>query len=101
MKKYQELERQVEEIQKEIERLKKEEENGLPDKFNRAMAIKFLKNWDIGYLNVAFEWKGTPQGDTYWGEVYNQLVDSGNLDDQNIIQIQEWIIQSYQKQYGV
>ena len=105
MKKYQELEKKVEEIQKEIERLKKEEEeeNELPPWFKRAYAIKLLKTHQPSkYLFAAFDWEFTPQGFGYWNGIHKGLLKgNGNLDDEVIIQIQKWIILSYEKEFGM
>ena len=98
MKKYQELEQKIEELQQEVERLKKEEqENQLPDMFNIEPTLKVLKNprKNYGRLMSSFEWVLTPQGHTHWGNLC-----SGNkpLTDQDIIQLQKWVILYYQQE---
>jgi hypothetical protein len=103
MKKYQDLENKVKELQAEIERLKQEEkEDKLPRDFNRDCALKFLKNNSSCDLQRAFHWGGTPQGDDYWYNIYNSLNNNPNYNpkyvvpDKVIIQIQKWVILSYQ-----
>ena len=100
---YQELENQVKEIQKEIDRLKKEEqESKLPEDFNRGRVINFLKNQNSHDLHCAFRWSSTPQGDGYWYYIYNCLGHSlYKVPEKAIIQLQNWVIKSYQEQYGV
>lgn len=100
---YQELENQVKEIQKEIDRLKKEErESKLPEDFNRGRVINFLKNPNKHDLKCAFIWRPTPQGHDYWFYIYNCLCHSRyKVPKKAIIQLQNWVIQSYQEQYGV
>ena len=100
MKKYQELENKIKEIQAEVDRLKKEEEeeNKLPRGFNRNYAIWFLNCFHPSHLQKAFAWHSTPQGHDYWFDIYKNL----NIDpeyvvpDKAIIQIQKWVILSYQ-----
>jgi hypothetical protein len=101
MKKYQDLENKVKELQAEIERLKQEEEkeDKLPDSFNRDYALKFLKTYSHCDLHGAFTWSDTPQGDAYWRNIiYNSLRDNPKyvVPDKAIIQIQKWVILSYQ-----
>ena len=99
MKKYQDLENKVKELQAEIERLKQEEkEDKLPRDFNRDYALKFLKNNSSCDLQRAFHWGGTPQGDDYWYNIYDSLENNHKwvVSDEVIIQIQKWVILSYQ-----
>ena len=101
---YQELENQVKELQKEIDRLKKEEqESKLPAAFRRESAIKFLNEPNWRDCNGMFTWASTPQGEDYWWDISDYLgVDPGyKVPDEAIIQLQKWVIQSYQEQYGV
>ena len=95
MKKSQELELQVKELQKEIERLKRQE-GGIPNRFDRECALRYLENRKVVDLGGAFEWEDTAQGAGYWGEIY----DGGILCEADIIQIQEWIIRSYVEEFG-
>jgi hypothetical protein len=99
MKKYQDLENKVKELQAEIERLKQEEkEDKLPRDFNRDYALKFLKTYSHCDLHKAFAWYDTPQGDDYWLNIYYSLRDNPKyvVSDVVIIQIQKWVILSYQ-----
>jgi hypothetical protein len=154
MKKYQELENQIQELQKEVERLKQEEKaeqidlstcimgqlvqlrNGnfeyyerknsagfyvvggdyykqdgsyhshlttfydvvkvfpaeipVPDSFSKIWSKEVLKG-RISYLNAAFDFAQTPQGDQYWRDIYTGKT---NLSFGDIILIQKWVIQS-------
>ena len=100
MKKYQELENKVKEIQAEIDRLKKEEEeeNKLPRDFDRNYVLEFLKYFHPSHLQKAFAWIHTPQGFTYWSNIYGNLKidDEYVVPDKAIIQIQKWVILSFQ-----
>ena len=102
MKKYQGLETKVKELQEEIERLKKEEEkeDKLPEEFDRKYALEFLKTYSRYELQRSFLWDSTPQGDEYWRDIYDSIFLSVNLEyvvpDKAIIQIQKWVILSYQ-----
>jgi hypothetical protein len=99
MKKYQDLENKVKELQAEIERLKQEEkEDKLPADFNRDYALKFLKTYSHCDLHGAFHWGDTPQRYDYWKNIYNSLENNPKyvVSDEIIIQIQKWVILSYQ-----
>ena len=100
MKKYQELENKVKELQEEIERLKKEEEkeDKLPKAFERKYALEFLKTYSDYSLNEAFHWDTTPQGGSYWANICIDLRHKSKyvVPDKAIIQIQKWVILSYQ-----
>jgi hypothetical protein len=98
MKKYEKLELQVKEIQKEIERLKQEEKE-LPIGFNRYKAIEFLETFKQGCLEYCFSWSNTPQGLDYWKRIQNNLKDpTYKVPQEAIIQIQKWIIISFQQE---
>lgn len=102
MKKYQELENKIKELQAEVERLKNEEKtNELPEKFDRNQVIKFLQEPCLSNLITAFNWATTPQGDDYWNEiaVTAQRNKKYKVPDEAIIQLQKWVIQSFQKEY--
>lgn len=99
MKKYQDLENKVKELQAEIERLKQEEkEDKLPRNFNRDYALKFLKTYSYYDLQEAFSWGSTTQGYVYWYNIYKPLTYKSKyvVPDKVIIQIQKWVILSYQ-----
>ena len=97
---YQELENQVKELQKEIDRLKKEEqESKLPEDFNRVEVINFLNNPNENDLAECFCWDSTSEGWCYWYNISNTY--SHEMPEGAIIQLQKWVIQSYQEQYGV
>jgi hypothetical protein len=99
MKKYQELENKIKEIQAEVDRLKKEEkENELPRDFDRNYALRFLKSFSPLDLHDALAWIHTPQGFTYWCNIYKNLKNDDEyvVPDKAIIQIQKWVILSYQ-----
>ena len=102
---YKQLEQKVAEMQLEIERLKKEEkENPLPDGFCRESAINVLKGLDSqndcqygNNLDEAFAWISTSQGWDYWNERYNRMC---LFTDKDYIQIQKWIIMSFQQEHN-
>jgi hypothetical protein len=101
MKKYEKLELQVKEIQKEIERLKQEEkQNTLPRNFNRNQAIEFLDNFNPDNLIHSFSWASTPQDYDYWYIICGNLrkYKGHKVSQEAIIQIQKWIILSYQQE---
>ena len=89
MKKYEQLEIQIEELQKEVQRLKREERlNKLPDLFVIDTAKKVTEG-STTVLMYAFKWSSTPQGDDYWRSI---MVGTQKLSRADIIQIQRWII---------
>jgi hypothetical protein len=84
----------IKELEKEIESLKEEEKKDkLPEKFNREFAIKYLETQQGYYLKKAFCWATTPQKFN-WYTIYSG---ESPLTDKDIIQIQKWIIMSYQQ----
>lgn len=98
MKKYEELENKVKELQEEIERLKKKEQNSfIPEGFDLKLVLKILNGTEpLSRLYSAFEFNSTEQGYEYWAaiaECFNQLYDC------DIIQLQEWVIRSYQQEF--
>ena len=89
MKKYEQLENQIEELQKEVQRLKREERlNKLPDAFVIDSAKKVIEGNTVA-LTDAFKWISTPQGDRYWRGI---VTGTQKLSKSDIIQIQRWII---------
>ena len=89
MKKYEQLEIQIEELQKEVQRLKREERlNKLPDAFVIDSAKKVTEGSTTA-LMYAFKWTSTPQKDGYWRSI---MVGTQKLNKSDIIQIQRWII---------
>ncbi len=102
MKKYQELENKIAELKKEVDRLKEEEkQNKLPEGFNRDFCIKFLEEFSSWDLDNSFAWKDTPQGEDYWFEIYNNLLDESDsyeVPKEAIIYIQSLVIKSYQQE---
>jgi len=89
MKKYEQLENQIQELQKEVQRLKREERlNKLPDGFTITNAKKVTEG-NTKALMYAFKWTSTPQGDDYWRAI---MMGTKKLNRDNIIQIQRWII---------
>lgn len=94
--------KQIQKLQEEIDRLKKEEqETKLPKDFNRELVIKFLNTSNSNYLEKAFFWWDTPQGINYWDRIYySSDLRSYTVPEEAIIQLQKWVIQSYQQQYG-
>ena len=110
MNKYQELEQQIQTLQEEhqkrvqklqeqVELLKKEEqESKLPEEFNRERVISFLNNPNYTDLAESFRWDLTPQGSLYWYSTAR--LEPHKVPEQAIIQLQKWVIQSYQQQYG-
>jgi len=90
MKKYEQLESQIQELQAEVERLKQEEEdNKLPRGFVFDVVKKLIDTGDINKLRCAFNWQKTPQGYDYWYEVWYK---NKYLPDKDIIQLQKWMI---------
>ena len=104
MKKYQELEQKIKELQAEVDRLKaQEKENKLPENFGRDVILKFLSDPNTNGLYCGFSWKSTPQGIHYWHKISDSLCilkSSYKVPDEAIIQLQKWVILSYQQQYG-
>lgn len=98
MKKYQELERRIAELQQEVEKLKVQEGEELPVNFKREVVLDILYDpmQNYGCLDTAFDWQTTPQGGHYWCGMWNR---SRFFSDKDIIQLQKWVIISYQKQY--
>jgi conjugal transfer/entry exclusion protein len=95
MKKYEQLENQIQELQKEVQRLKREERlNKLPDSFFIDRAKKVIGG-DTSELIYAFRWTDTPQGDEYWRNIFTE---SKKLSKSDIIQIQRWIITAQENQ---
>jgi conjugal transfer/entry exclusion protein len=91
MKKYEQLENQIQELQKEVQRLKREERlNKLPDGFCIDNAKKVIGG-NTNALRHAFLWKDTPQGDEYWRNIFTESKKL-SLSKSDIIQIQRWII---------
>jgi hypothetical protein len=62
----------------------------VPDSFSVCWSKEVLKG-RISYLNAAFHFAQTPQGDQYWRDIYTGKT---NLSFGDIILIQKWIIQS-------
>ena len=90
MKKYEQLESQIQELQAEVERLKQEEaSNKLPSAFKIADVKELIDDGGLEYLEYAFNWSDTPQGYTYW---YNICTANKPLTDKDIIQLQKWMI---------
>jgi hypothetical protein len=89
MKKYEQLESQIQELQAKVERLKQEEaSNKLPDYFDVCLVKKVIAG-DNSSLHGAFDWDVTPQGYDYWGRIYYKYQP---LTDKDIIQLQKWVI---------
>lgn len=62
----------------------------VPDSFSKIWSKEVLKG-RISYLNAAFDFAQTPQGDQYWRDIYTGKT---NLSFGDIILIQKWVIQS-------
>lgn len=95
MKKYQQLENKIKELQAEVERLKKEEK--LPRLFDRELVMNFIQNPNEYCLKEAFVWDDTPQGVAFWEKVNES---ESVISDEALIQLQEWVIQSYHEDFG-
>ena len=98
MKKYEKIENQIAELSKEVERLKNEEKeeerrDKLPEGFNRKFTIAVL-NGNLSSLVFAFQWDSTPQGHLHWKSIRMGDV----LTNEDIIQLQKWVILSYQQE---
>jgi hypothetical protein len=90
MKKYEQLESQIQELQAEVERLKQEEaSNKLPRVFKIDDVKKLIDTGELEYLEYAFDWSDTPQGYGYWYSIANA---KKTLTDKDIIQLQKWVI---------
>lgn len=104
MSTYQQLEQKIQELQAEVDRLKSQEkEDKLPENFNRNYILKFLTNLDCSDLRGGFIWRDTPQGFDYWNKICHSLSlnkSQYKVPDEAIIQLQKWVILSYQQQYG-
>ena len=95
MKKYEQIENQIAGLQKEVERLKNEEKKEkLPECFNRKYTIAVL-NGNLSSLGHAFRWSSTPQGLMHWERIQSGLE---VLTNEDIIQLQKWVILSYQQE---
>lgn len=89
-RKLQETQAKLEEVQAQI---KQAERDRLPLNFNREFALRFLANpTDTHSLDWAFSWSSTPQGHGYWLNISDH---PSRLSQDDIIQIQTWIIQSF------
>jgi hypothetical protein len=94
-----EHQKRVQELQEQVELLKKEEqESKLPEDFNREHAISYLNEPNRSVLDWVFKWRSTPQGYHYWCSI--ALLEPHEVPNEAIIQLQKWVIQSYQEQYG-
>ena len=98
MKKYEQIENQIAELKKEVERLKneekkEEEKNKLPLLFSRTDVIGFLDGKHYR-LQRAFNWQTTPQGHNHWSHIFEG---KKSLTNEDIIQLQKWVILSYQQ----
>lgn len=99
MKKYQELEAKIAELQQEVERLKKEEKNSLPENFKRSIVLEIVDSPLTRYnlLEHAFNWSSSHQRrHNYWSAINDG---SQFMTKDDIIQLQKWVIISYQQQY--
>jgi hypothetical protein len=94
--------REINDLLNEMERAE-DPENGLPGKFRREHALNFLKNPNEESLDLAFTWADTPQGEDYWIDIHERLCDDPPeaVPDGAIMQIQKWVIASYQAEFGV
>ncbi len=104
MSTYQQLEQKIQELQAEVDRLKaQEKEDKLPENFKRYFILRFLTNPNVPDLSGGFIWRDTPQGYDYWNKIYYSLSlnkSQYKVPDEAIIQLQKWVILSYQQQYG-
>lgn len=111
MSTYQEIERQIKTLQEEhrkhIQQLqeqayylrREEHKTALPESFNRESAINFLNNPNSDDLFDAFLWDTSSEGLEYWFSI-SKLGPHG-IPEEAVIQLQKWVIESYQQQYGV
>lgn len=99
-----EHQRKVNELRAEVDRLKKEEkEDKLPENFKRYFILKFLTNPNVPDLCCGFTWTSTPQGYDYWNKITDCLHNnksSYKVLDEAVIQLQKWVIMSYQQEFG-
>lgn len=103
MSTYQQLEEKIKELQAEVDRLKaQEKKDKLPENFDRNYILKFLSDPNYIDLRYSFSWIDTPQGFDYWSDIYSSVYSnkSYKVPDEAIIQLQKWVILSYQQQYG-
>lgn len=96
--------RKVNELQAEVDRLKaQEEKDKLPEHFKRNYILNFLTHPNSPDLDDGFDWVSTPQGHDYWEEINTPLYynrSSYKVPDEAIIQLQKWVIMSYQQEFG-
>lgn len=98
MTKYEQLEQKIEELRAEVERLKKEEDkNKLPKDFRRAPLMRYLKTRHPDDLTRSFLFSSTPEGEDYWFKIV-----SGRsfLQPYDVVQLQKWVILSYEQEFG-
>jgi hypothetical protein len=103
MSTYQQLEQKIQELQAEVDRLKaQEKKDKLPENFDRQDVFDFLNDPEHYSLESAFDWDNTPQGCAYWNDIECDSGEKENykVPDEAIIQLQKWVILSYQQQYG-
>jgi hypothetical protein len=100
---YHQLEEKIQELQAEVDRMKAQEKKSkLPGSFDREEVLKFLSDpYNCG-LDCAFDWFDTPQGDDYWNRIGDDAGDDENykIPKKAKIQLLEWVVESYQQQYG-
>lgn len=96
MNKKERLKKQIQELQAELKEL--ENAQRIPHGFDVEKAYKFL-NGDENYGLNALSWgNNTQEGLYYWKNI---STGDKNPTDKDIIQLQEWIIESYRKQLGL
>lgn len=100
MKKYQELEQKIQELQKEVDRLKSKERE-LPDCFDIKNVLKLLDDPQSDYLDFAFQWTDTPQGEDFWNKINHDLYRKNitTLPQEAIDQLKDWVIVYYRNKH--
>ena len=63
--------------------------------------MMFLENPSFGALDNAFTWDSAPQRIEYWAKIGDDVLDNKKykIPTDAIIQLQKWVIQSYQEEY--
>lgn len=105
------IQQEILDLQKRLDELNKlvaesEAVSKLPDEFERAAALDFLRAPTGDNLGQAFVWDSTPQGHEFWDSISDALINgdikyASDLTGAVVIAVQSWVIQSYKEQYGV
>lgn len=92
-KKAEQLKKQIKELQEQLDNI----ERSIPEGFGADKVYKFLYNCPDDGLDAIFWGKNTEEGEDYW---LNVSLNRNKRTDDDTIQLQKWIIESYRKQLG-